>query len=56
VARGHHPDVGGRDAHRLLRAHDTGTRRRYRAADIEETIAMLGYQPVDDAWATCRKG
>jgi nucleoside-diphosphate-sugar epimerase len=23
----------------------------YRAADIDETIAVLGYRPVDDAWA-----
>jgi hypothetical protein len=22
----------------------------YRAADIDQTIAVLGYRPVDDAW------
>jgi nucleoside-diphosphate-sugar epimerase len=28
----------------------------YRAADIDETIATLGYQPVDDAWADTPTG
>jgi hypothetical protein len=28
----------------------------YRAADIHETIALLGYRPVDDAWAEAPTG
>jgi hypothetical protein len=38
---------------RCVRHHGEYVRgRRYPTADLAETVQLLGYEPVDDAWAS----